>query len=314
MNRVTRPAEGLFNVCKPVGPTSFQVVALVRRWSGQRRVGHGGTLDPNASGVLPIALGQATRVLEYFAESPKVYRAQIELGTATDTYDAQGTPLHHGDASTVDREQVEKALESFRGAIWQLPPPYSAIKHRGTPLYRWARAGVDVPLEPRAVHIYRLDLVAWQHPLLTVEVECSKGTYIRSLAQDLGRLLGCGAYLQGLQRTRNGPFALDDAVSLPELEEAIKLGYWPSLVYPLDIVLLRWRAAILGEEAATAVGKGRPVALRTSHHAAQGPCRAYSLQGHLLALLRPQPQEGVWQPFKVFSGGEELSAPLKGTG
>ncbi len=301
MNKAAHPIAGLFNVCKPVGLTSFQVVALVKRWSGQRRVGHGGTLDPNASGVLPIALGQATRVLEYFMEFPKLYRAQVELGTATDTYDAEGSPVYHGDASTVSQAQVEAALGTFRGTISQLPPAYSAIKRAGKPLYHWARAGIDVSPPPRTVSVYRLDLIEWRPPFLTLEVECSKGTYIRSLAHDLGRLLGCGAYLKGLVRIRSGPFHLDDAISLPQLEEAFALDYWPSLIYPLDIVLLHWGAAILGEEALAAVGNGQPIVLGTPSEGGTAPCRAYSRQGHLWALLRPQSPEGVWRPFKVFA-------------
>ena len=178
--------------------TSFEVVAFVRRLSGERRVGHGGTLDPKATGVLPVGLGRGTRVAEFLAQENKVYRAQVELGTATDSYDVSGKVTWRGDVSAVTRELVEAALDSFRGLIEQTPPMYSALKYQGQPLYRLARAGIEVPRLPRKVNIFRLELLDFELPLLTLEVACSKGTYIRSLAHDLGQALGCGAHLKSL--------------------------------------------------------------------------------------------------------------------
>jgi len=187
--------DGILNINKPRDRTSFSVVAMVRRLSGERRVGHAGTLDPAATGVLPVCLGQGTRVTEYLVDAAKTYRAQIELGVATDTYDASGKITEQGDPSGISREQVESALASFRGTIQQIPPMYSAVKHLGQPLYKLARSGIEVERKSRRAEIYRLEITDWQLPVVTIEVECSKGTYIRSLAYDLGRSLGCGAHL-----------------------------------------------------------------------------------------------------------------------
>ncbi len=290
-------SDGILNIDKPAGLTSFQVVALVRRLSGQRRVGHGGTLDPLARGVLPVALGQGTRVLEFLGEATKTYRAQIRLGVTTDTYDAEGRIIEERDASAIGRELAEAALASFRGTIQQRPPPYSALKEGGQRLYHWARAGVEVRRPPRPIHVLRLEMVAWQPPLLTVEVECGKGTYLRSLAHDLGQVLGCGAHLHELIRLRNGPFTIDDGLSLSELEDAFGGGYWREFLYPLDFVLLHHPAAILGREKSAAVLAGRQVALREA-----GPetCRGYSWEGDFVAILRYRPEAGLWHPDKVF--------------
>ncbi len=218
--------DGILNIDKPPGRTSYSVVAMVKRLSGERRVGHAGTLDPAASGVLPVCLGQATRVVEFLMATTKVYRADVELGVATDTYDATGQVTFRADASGIAIARLEDALEPFRGAIRQTPPMFSALKHRGQPLYQLARAGVSVERRSRAVTIHRLELISWQPPVAVLEIECGKGTYIRSLAHDLGQSLGYGAHLKNLVRTRCGIFDIRDAVSLPKLEEALQRGYW----------------------------------------------------------------------------------------
>ncbi len=289
--------DGILNINKPVGKTSFEVVAIVRKLSGEARVGHGGTLDPEATGVLPIGLGRGTRMAEFLAEARKVYQAQVELGTATDTYDASGKVTYRGDVSMVTKEQVEAALASFRGLIQQTPPLYSALKYQGQPLYRLARAGIEVPRSPRKVNIFRLELLDFKLPLLTLEVTCSKGTYIRSLAHDLGQALGCGAHLKSLVRLKSGPFHLSEAVSLPQLEDAFRHCYWQQLLYPLDVVLLRLMAIIVAEEKERAIVNGRPLLLRGGN--AGELCRAYSRDGRLIALLRFDGR--LWQAEKVLA-------------
>ncbi len=289
--------DGILNINKPVGKTSFEVVAFVRKLSGEARVGHGGTLDPEATGVLPIGLGRGTRMAEFLAEERKVYQAQVELGTATDTYDASGKVTYRGDVSTVTKEQVEAALVSFRGLIQQTPPLYSALKYQGQPLYRLARAGIEVPRSPRKVNVFRLELLDFELPLLTLEVTCSKGTYIRSLAHDLGQALGCGAHLKSLVRLKSGPFHLSEAVSLPQLEDAFHHCYWQQLLYPLDVVLLRLMAIIVAEEKERAIVNGRPLLLRGGN--AGELCRAYSRDGRLIALLRFDGR--LWQAEKVLA-------------
>ncbi len=288
--------DGILNINKPIGKTSFEVVSFVRRLSGERKVGHGGTLDPQAEGVLPVCLGQGTRVAQFLSEGEKVYRAQVELGTATDTYDASGRVVMRGDASKVTREQVESILAPFRGSIGQTPPMYSALKYHGKPLYRLARAGVEVPRRQRRVHISRLEISDFQLPSLTLEIACSKGTYIRSLAHDIGQALSCGAHLSSLLRLRSGPFHISDSITLPQLETAFREGLWQGLLYPLDTVLHHMRAIIVGEEGEKAILNGRPLPLGEGE--AVGRCRAYSCDGRLIALLRFG--QGLWHPEKVF--------------
>jgi tRNA pseudouridine55 synthase len=284
--------DGILNIDKPSGKTSYQVVAMIKRLSGERRVGHAGTLDPAATGVLPVCLGRGTRLIEFLVDATKTYHAQIELGVATDTYDGEGWITQKGDPSGINQEQLESALDSFRGSIRQTPPMYSALKHRGKPLYELARAGIKVERKSRPVKIHRLELTEWQPPVFTVEVECSKGTYIRSLAHDLGQSLGCGAYLKSLTRTRCGLFDVRDAVSMSQLEEAFRYGYWRHFIHPVDLVL-RQHGAVIGS--LTLEQSGR----RSKNGSGGYHCRAYSLDGRFLAVLHHVPEKGLWQPKKV---------------
>ncbi|MBV9230629.1 MAG: tRNA pseudouridine(55) synthase TruB, partial [Chloroflexi bacterium] len=177
--------DGIFNINKAVGMTSHDVVAKVRKLLKQKRVGHAGTLDPAASGVLPICVGQGTRVAEYLSESGKAYQAEITFGIVTDTYDAEGAIIRTADTTDLSLTQIEEILPDFLGPQMQLPPRYSAIKLQGQPAYKRARAGEEITLEARPIEIYQLQLLAWHAPRLTLAIECSKGTYIRSLARDL---------------------------------------------------------------------------------------------------------------------------------
>ena len=300
--------DGILNINKPRGKTSFGVVAVVRRLSGERRVGHTGTLDPEATGVLPVCLGKATRIVEFLVSTTKTYRAEVELGVATDTYDATGRIIQCGDISGIDRQQVEVALGAFRGEILQIPPMYSAVKHNGRPLYELARAGRTVERTGRPIEIHSLELVDWRPPLVIIEVVCGKGTYIRSLAHDLGQSLGCGAMLRELVRLRCGLFSIEDSVSLPELEDAFRYGHWQKYLYATDSVLAHWKAVTVGDETAQAIRNGQSVEVTIEATAgddspASSPeshCRAYTSDGSLLALMHFEPELGRWQPDKVF--------------
>jgi tRNA pseudouridine55 synthase len=292
--------DGILNINKPPSRTSFQIVSLVRRLSRCRRVGHAGTLDPAATGVLPIALGQGTRVIEFLTEATKTYRAQIELGIVTDTYDAQGKVTATHDPSLVTREQLERALAPFRGLIQQLPPMYSAARYRGRHLYELARAGIEVERRRKTARVLRLELLEWQPPLVTVEVECGKGTYIRSLAHDLGQVLGCGAHVRNLVRTTYGLFHIEEALSIPQLENAFARDYWQSLLYPIDIVLGQWPAVTVDKGKQGEIGNGCPVPLDGVDGAAGARCRAYCGDGLFLAVLRFDAEKGLWHPDKVF--------------
>ena len=295
--------DGILNIDKPAGKTSYGVVAMVKRLSGERRVGHAGTLDPAATGVLPVCLGQGTRIVEFLVATTKTYHAGIELGVSTDTYDASGQVTQRGDPSSIDLDKLQSAIVSFRGTIRQTPPMYSAIKHRGQPLYKLARAGISVERKSRAVKIHRLELIAWQPPLATIEIECSKGTYIRSLAHDLGQSLGCGAHLQSLVRTRCGIFDIKDAVSISRLEEAFRQGYWENFLYPIDVVLRDYDAIVVDDAAEAAMKNGNSITVADSSGANANTdktyCRAYSQDGRFLGILCFVPEKGTWQPKKV---------------
>jgi len=297
--------DGILNINKPCGETSFSIVRKVRRLAGERRVGHAGTLDPAATGVLPVCLGQGTRVVEFLMDTTKAYRAEVELGVATDTYDASGQVIQVGDPSGISYGQLESALNSFMGTIQQIPPMYSAVKHHGKPLCELARAGVVVDRASRIIRIYHLELLGWQPPVVTIEVVCSKGTYIRSLAHDLGQVLGCGANLKSLIRLRCGSFDISDAVSVPQLEDAFRYGYWKHLLYPVDFVFLHWAAMVVSNDTAQAIKNGRPVYSFEQHSSINSSfgehCRAYTHDGSFLGVLRFNPGARVWQPEKVFS-------------
>jgi tRNA pseudouridine55 synthase len=262
-----RPAEagldGIVVLAKPPGPTSHDIVALVRRLTATRRVGHGGTLDPFAGGVLPIFVGRATRVVEYHLGDRKGYRATICFGASSSTDDLEGT---QEPASTPppDRSSVEAALRTFVGTIEQRPPDYSAIKVAGRRAYAMARAGERPELRPRTVTIDALDLVSWDEsipdrPVGVVDVECSAGTYIRALARDLGVAVGNAAYLGALSRTSSGPFRLEDARSIEALREAA--GNGPAalrrLLLPVEFGLERFPRIPLDESEVEAVARGQ---------------------------------------------------------
>jgi tRNA pseudouridine55 synthase len=292
---------GILNIDKPRGITSFAVVSRVRRATGIRRVGHAGTLDPEAEGVLPVCLGSATRVVEYLMDTTKVYRATVMLGAATDTYDSEGSVVSTGDWSSVTREALEAALAPLTGAIQQLPPMYSAVKHRGQPLYKYARAGKDAPRALRTVHVYRLDVVAFAPPSLELEIEVGKGAYVRSLAHDLGERLGCFAHLRALTRLRVGPFQLRNAIELDAFLELAERGEWEDCLHSPDSVLESWLAAILGEEHSRHVAQGRLIDVTpVESHRHSDFCRAYSYTGDFLAILR-NAGGNRWKPEKVFA-------------
>jgi tRNA pseudouridine55 synthase len=299
------PLSGILNVDKPPGITSHDVVDAVRRISGQRQVGHAGTLDPMATGVLLVCLGKATRVTEYLMAGAKRYRATVVLGAVTDTYDAEGEILSNGGRTDFSRQEIEAALAGFAGHIEQVPPMYSALKRDGQPLYRLARQGRTVEREPRAVEIHEITLLDWAAPALVFEVACSSGTYVRSLAHDLGQRLDSGAYLASLVRLSSGRFALEEATSLARLEEAFRYGQEAEYLLPLDEALLDWPAMIVDRDRARRIVQGQAVAGEPpAAGGGEAPlCRAYSLDGDFLAIMTYHATTGQWRPKKVFAAG-----------
>lgn len=303
--RRTVPLSGILNVDKPRGMTSHDVVDAVRRLAGQRRVGHAGTLDPMATGVLLVCLGQATRVAEYLMASPKRYRATIVLGVATDTFDAEGKIVSEGGRTDVDREEIEAALASFTGRIEQVPPMYSALKRDGQALYRLARQGQVVERSPRPVEISEILVLDWTPPELIIEVACSPGTYVRSLAHDLGQRLGSGAHLAALVRLRSGRFTLEEAVSLERLAEAFRCGEEEKYLIPMDEALLDRPAVIVSAEQARRIAQGQGIHLNAPPSVEDGTlCRGYGPDGEFLAIMAYDAGACEWRPHKVFDTRE----------
>ncbi len=252
--------DGILVVDKPVGPTSHDVVALVRRLAGTRKIGHGGTLDPFASGVLPLYLGLGTRIVEFHLGAQKAYRATVCFGASSTTDDLEGE-LSPADAPAPDRAAVEAALAGFVGTQEQRPPAYSARKIGGRRAYALARRGETPQLTPRSVTFYDLRLVSWdasdpEQPTAVVDVTCSAGTYVRALARDLGSAVGNAGYLGALRRTASGPFTLDDARPLDAIREAAAGGTFAALLLPVDAGLDRIPALTLGPEELRSVAHG----------------------------------------------------------
>lgn len=277
--------------------TSHDVVAQVRRImkrdTGSKKVGHAGTLDPLATGVLVLCLGQSTRLSEYVMQTTKQYRAQVCFGIVTDTYDGEGEVVHQQDIDHLTQEAIEKHLGQFIGEIHQLPPMYSAIKQGGRKLYDLARAGQTVVRQSRHVVIDDIQVVEWESPIITLDVTCGAGTYIRSLAHDLGDAVGTGAYLSGLERTRSGTFSIDDCV---ELNALIDSENWYENVIPPGQGLHGWVTVILAPDQQSAVIQGRWIELEQIN--VRHEILAYTSDKHLLAVLEPRGK--FWKPHKVF--------------
>jgi tRNA pseudouridine55 synthase len=298
------PLSGILNVDKPPGMTSHDVVDAVRRVTGQRKVGHAGTLDPMATGVLLVCLGQATRVAEYLVAGRKRYRATVTLGIATDTYDAEGQITQSGGRTDFHQAEIEAALGQFVGRLEQVPPMYSALKKDGQPLYKLARQGKVVAREARLVEIEELALLDWTPPSLILELVCSPGTYVRSLAHDLGQELGSGAHLAALVRLASGRFTLAEAVSLQRLEEAFQYHQEERYLLPMDEAFLDWPALILDRAEAQRVAHGQALSrssVSLSQEPGEGFSRAYGPDGYFLAIIIFDSASALWQPKKVFA-------------
>ena len=293
---VKNAISGVLVVDKPVGLTSHDVVQIIRKGTNIRRAGHTGTLDPRASGVLVILIGPAVRLSEYVSASDKRYQAIIRLGETTDTYDADGRVTTVSPVN-ISEEQFEQVLKTFIGEIEQVPPPYSAVKVQGRKAYEMAREGEEPNLQPRKIQVYSLELLEWAPPEAVIDVYCSSGTYVRSLAHDLGEKLGCGAHLIGLRRTKSGRFTLRDAVPLRKLRESFENGTWYQYLIPAAEALSDWPAVELTHEQVEAVRHGHRV---PGEPGIGTMARGISEQGELVALMEFDSQANEWQPKKVF--------------
>jgi len=300
-NDVKNAISGVLVVDKPVGMTSHDVVQAIRTGTGLRRAGHTGTLDPRASGVLVILVGPAVRLSEFVSASDKRYQAIIRLGSATDTFDADGKVTQSPAPVDVTEEQFEKVLNTFIGEIEQTPPPYSAVKVQGRKAYELAREGEEVELAPRKITVHHLEILEWAPPEVVIDVHCSSGTYVRSLANDLGNALGCGAYLVGLRRTKSGRFSLREATPLRKLQEAFHAGNWYQYLIPAAEALAEWPAVELTPDDVENIRHGHRI--HAGEEAKPGMVRGVSTQGELVALMdlvTGETGEPEWQPKKVF--------------
>jgi tRNA pseudouridine55 synthase len=282
--------DGILVANKPAGPTSHDVVALVRRLASTKRVGHGGTLDPFASGVLPLYLGRATKVVEYHLGDAKGYRATVCFGASSVTDDLEGD-LTPAESPAPTREAVEVALATFIGEISQRPPAYSAVKVAGRRAYAMARAGESVELADRRVTIHGLDLLSWDgsdasRPIATLDIRCSAGTYIRALARDLGAAVGSAAYLGALTRTASGSFTLDQAIPLDDLRSAAADGpeRLAGLLLPVDAGLEGLQEVVATDADVAAIVRGQFV--RAPAALGDGPIRVRDSGGTLVAIAR----------------------------
>ncbi len=293
--------SGFLTIDKPPGWTSHDVVARVRRITGERQVGHAGTLDPAASGVLPVAVGHATRVLPWIEEDRKTYIAIVRFGITTDSGDRDGRLLTRQDAAQLRGQDIEMHLASFRGEIDQVPPMQSAVKVGGRRLYHLARQGEVVEVPQRRVTVYELDLVHLESPYATLRVVCSPGTYIRSLARDLGEALGTGAMLANLIRTRSGPFTLASSISPAALEERLERYGWDRLAMHPDVVLGGLPVIVLAADDAARWANGLPV----EGQANADSVRVYDAKRDWVGIGSVDRELGVIRPRRVFRGSGE---------
>ncbi len=307
--------HGLLLIDKPAGLSSHDVVRQIRRVFKTRKVGHAGTLDPLATGVLPVAIGEGTKLLQFLLAEDKVYRTTMRLGITTDTLDAEGEVLTEADIPADVPQRLNRLLESFVGEIEQIPPMYSALKRDGVPLYKLARAGKVVERSPRKIRIDRCALIDLQLPELTLEVECSKGTYIRSLCADLGDALGCGAHVTALRRLRTGQYPIERCLRLEQITDVGQVLQHAAFL-PVEDALFYYPAAELQEAAVARLTNGVPPTegdLVGSVAADSGDLVRLVFAGRLLAMARYVPERfkekrGDFELIRGFNLNQEIQA------
>ncbi|MDD6483184.1 MAG: tRNA pseudouridine(55) synthase TruB [Clostridiales bacterium] len=271
--------NGIVVINKPKGKTSHNMVSFMRALTGIKKIGHTGTLDPMAEGVLPVCIGNATKAADMLTLSDKRYRAVMALGKTTDTLDAEGEVTGEFEVNVTEEEIIE-AVKSFEGEIFQIPPMYSAIKQQGKKLYELARAGVEVTREPRRVFIKSIDVLEIKENTVTIDVECSKGTYIRTLCDDIGKKLNTGAYMTELVRTKTGPFTIDNALTPDEVRARYEEGKLE--VIPTDSLFSQLEALHLNEKQTRSIKNGVRMTWRGAKEGQS--CRLYGSDGEFLCI------------------------------
>lgn len=303
--------NGLLLINKPEGLTSFDVVRRLKKILKVKKIGHFGSLDPIATGLLIIALGKATRLFPFYLKYFKTYRGVIKLGLSTSTYDREGEPIQEEKEINLSEEEIKEALRKFEGEQEQLPPLYSAKKYKGKELYKYARKGEELEfkhIKPKKIKINYIKLLNYSPPFVEFELECSSGTYIRSLAHDIGEYLGVGGYLYSLVRTKIGEFNLSDALTLKEVENLSKENRIFEKIIPLETLLPEYPKVILEEKGAKLAKYGNVVP-SSSVLKIIGPkediFRLFNVEGRFLALAKRAKTKRGFQPFIVFSSEED---------
>lgn len=301
--------NGLLNVYKEPGFTSFDVVAVLRGIMRQKKIGHTGTLDPDAEGVLLVCLGNATRLCDMLEDRTKEYRCRMLLGTKTDTEDTSGQVLSRQDVN-VSEEQIREALESFVGGYDQIPPMYSALKVNGKKLYEYARAGIEIEREPRHIDIAAISVEKVELPYVTFTVSCGKGTYVRSLCRDAGEKLGCGACMDHLVRTRVSHFKVEESLTLSRIQELADAGEIAGRVLPTESVFSDCRVICPKEYAMKWLHNGNPLKREDTDVVSPGEIadgelfRAYNEANDFIAVYRFSAAKNIFMPEKMFPSGE----------
>lgn len=299
-----RGIHGIVLLDKPAGYSSSQAVQKVRWLFQARKAGHTGTLDPFATGMLPICLGEASKTAGFMLDASKTYLASALLGQATTTGDSEGEASDTAAVPDLDRDQVSRVLAGFQGQIAQVPPMYSALKHQGQPLYRLARAGQEVPREARQVTIHALELLAWEAPVLEFRVRCSKGTYVRTLAEDIAKAMGSCAHLKALRRVEVEPFQAKDMVTLEDLAVMAERDVIGQCLLPPDAGLRDWPVVTLDAERAARFGHGNPV---EGDADLSGLVRVYG-PGDVLLGLGEMAESGILKARRVMHLGTPETA------
>ena len=294
--------HGIINVYKEKGYTSHDVVAKLRGIAGQKKIGHTGTLDPDAEGVLPVCLGKATKVCELLTDKDKTYRAVLFLGQTTDTQDASGTVLETSDVSNLNEAQVTEAVQSFVGEYAQIPPMYSALKVGGKKLYELAREGKTVERKARNVMIHSIKILRVDLPRVEMEVSCSKGTYIRTLCHDIGEKLGVGGCMESLLRVQVGRFVLADSLRLSEIQKAKEDGNLEKILQSIDSVFEQYRAVWIRPDQEKRLQNGNSFRKpdRSQNYDDQEMVRVYDSNGHFAAVYRYVEKDHEFRIVKMF--------------
>ncbi len=295
--------HGILNVEKEIGFTSFDVVAKLRGILKQKKIGHTGTLDPDARGVLPVCLGNATKLCDMLTEKTKEYEAVMLLGVTTDTLDLSGEVLKEQPVS-VSEEEIRGIINGFWGEQQQIPPMYSALKVDGRRLYELAREGKTIERKSRTITIHRIEIVSVELPRVTFRVECSKGTYIRSLCQDIGEKVGCGACMESLIRTRSGAFTIENALTLSTIEQMMKSGRIEDAILPMEAIFEKLEALHVTEQWKVRIDNGNPLELlafeETITPEEKKQYRIYNVEGRFFAIYRYEEEQNRMMPERIF--------------